>query len=39
MSDLATLYIRVDSTGVVTASRSLDELTGKAQKVEGATKS
>ena len=38
MSDLATLYIRVDSTGVVTASRSLDELTGKAQKVEGATK-
>ena len=38
MSDLASLYIRVDSTGVVTASRSLDELTGKAQKVEGATK-
>ena len=38
MSDLASLYIRVDSTGVVTASKSLDELTGKAQKVEGATK-
>ena len=29
--DIASLYIRVDSTGVVTASRSLDELTGKAQ--------
>ena len=38
MSDLASLYIKVDSKGVVTASKDLDELTGKAQKVEGATK-
>ena len=38
MSDLASLYIKVDSTGVVTASRSLDELAGKSQKVEEATR-
>ena len=38
MSDLATLAIKVDSTGVTAASKHLDELTGKAQKVEGATK-
>ena len=37
-NDIASLYIRVDSKGVVTASKDLDELTGKAQKVEGATK-
>ena len=36
--DIASLYIKVDSSGVVTASKDLDELTGKAQKVEGATK-
>ncbi|HOR79235.1 MAG TPA: hypothetical protein PLG04_10700, partial [Anaerolineaceae bacterium] len=37
-SDIAALYIKVDSSGVVTASRSLDELAGKSQKVEEATR-
>ena len=37
-SDIAALYIKVDSTGVVTASRSLDDLVGKSQKVEEATR-
>ena len=36
--DIASLYIKVDSKGVVTASRSLDELAGKSQKVEEATR-
>ena len=39
MSDLATLFIRVDSSGVVTASKNLNELTGSAQKAEKATSS
>lgn len=38
MSDIASLYIKVDSKGVVTASKDLDELTGKAQKTEDSTR-
>jgi tape measure domain-containing protein len=38
MSDLASLYIRVDSSGVVTASRDLANFEGVAQKTEGATR-
>lgn len=38
MSDLATLFIRVDSTGVVTASRDLDKLTGASKQAENETK-
>ncbi|MDD4390197.1 MAG: hypothetical protein PHW03_05275 [Eubacteriales bacterium] len=38
MSDLASLYIKVDSTGVVTASRDLSNFEGVAQKTEGATR-
>ena len=38
MSDLASLYIRVDSTGVVTASKDLAALDTAAAKVEGTTK-
>jgi hypothetical protein len=37
-ADLASLYIKVDSKGVVTASKDLDELTGKAQKTEDSTR-
>jgi hypothetical protein len=37
--DLATLFIKVDSQGVVTASRDLDNLTGKSRKTEKATDS
>jgi len=36
--DIASLFIRVDSKGVVTASKDLDELTGKAQKTEDSTR-
>jgi hypothetical protein len=39
VSDLASLYIKVDSSGVVTASKDLDALTGKSQKAEKATDS
>jgi hypothetical protein len=39
MSDLANLYIKIDSSGVVTASRDLDALTKKSKDAEGATKS
>jgi tape measure domain-containing protein len=39
MSDLAELFIKVDSKGVVTASKSLEELEGKSRKVEKATDS
>lgn len=39
MSDLATLAIKVDSTGVTAASKHLDELEGKSRKVETATQS
>lgn len=38
MSDLASLYIKVDSSGVVTASRDLDKLTGASKQAEGAQK-
>jgi hypothetical protein len=38
MSDLATLYIKVDSTGVVTASKDLGQLTEASKKAETATK-
>ena len=38
-ADLATLAIRVDSSGVVTASKDLDELAGRSKKVETATQS
>ncbi len=38
MSDLATLAIKVDSTGVVTASKDLAGLEQAAAKTEGATK-
>jgi hypothetical protein len=38
MSDLATLFIRVDSTGVVTASKDLGQLTEASKKAETATK-
>lgn len=37
--DLASLYIKVDATGVVTASKSLDDLHDKSRKVETATQS
>lgn len=36
-ADLSTLYIKVDSSGVVTASKNLDELTGKSIKAEKTT--
>ena len=39
MTDLASLYIKVDSSGVVTASKSLNALEGDARKVEKATDS
>lgn len=39
MSDLATLAIKVDSTGVTAASKHLDDLEGKSRKVETATQS
>ena len=39
MSDLASLYIKVDSKGVVTASKDLDNLTGKSRGAEKATES
>ena len=35
--DLASLYIKVDSKGVVTASRDLNKLTGDSKKTETAT--
>ncbi len=38
MSDIAALYIRVDSTGAVTASKDLAALDTAAAKVEGTTK-
>ena len=37
MADLATLYIKVDSQGVVTASRDLNKLTDDSKKTETAT--
>jgi hypothetical protein len=37
VSDLASLYIKVDSSGVVTASKDLNKLEGDARKVETAT--
>lgn len=37
MSDLATLFIKVDSKGVVTASKDLNKLTGDSKKSEKAT--
>ena len=37
MPDLASLYIKVDSSGVVTADRNLDKLTGSSRKAEKAT--
>jgi hypothetical protein len=37
--DLANLYIKVDSKGVVTASKDLDNLTGKSRQTEKATES
>ena len=37
MSDFASLYIKVDSSGVVTASKHLDELSGKSQHAEKTT--
>lgn len=39
MADLASLYIKVDSTGVVTASKDLNTLETNAKKVETATQS
>ena len=39
MADLASLYIKVDSKGVVTASKDLDNLTGKSKGAEKATES
>ena len=39
MSDLATLYIKVDSKGVVTADKNIEKLTGKSRKAEKATDS
>ena len=36
-NDIANLYIRVDSQGVVTASKDLDSLTGKSRGTEKAT--
>jgi len=38
-TDLASLYIKVDSDGVVTAGKNLDDLTDKSQKTEKATDS
>jgi len=38
-ADLASLYIRVDSSGVVTASRDLEKLTGVSKQAEKATTS
>lgn len=38
MADLATLFIKVDSKGVVTASKDLNKLTGDSKKAETATK-
>ena len=37
-ADLASLYIKVDSSGVVTASRDLEKLTGVSKQAEGAQK-
>ncbi len=37
-NDLASLYIKIDSSGVVTASRDLKDFEGTAQKVEGTTR-
>jgi len=37
--DLASLYIKVDSNGVVTAGKNLDDLTDKSKKTEKATDS
>lgn len=37
MNDLASLYIKVDSKGVVTASKDLNKLTGDSKKTETAT--
>ncbi|MCK5605399.1 hypothetical protein KAR91_26140 [Candidatus Pacearchaeota archaeon] len=37
MADLATLFIKVDSKGVVTASKDLNKLTGDSKKTEKAT--
>lgn len=39
MADLASLYIKVDSKGVVTASKDLDNLTRKSKDAEKATES
>jgi len=39
MPDLASLYIKVDSRGVVTASKDLNKLTGDSRKTEKATDS
>jgi hypothetical protein len=39
MSDLASLYIKVDSSGVVTASKDFDSLAGKSRTAEKATQS
>ena len=39
MADLASLYIKVDSKGVVTASKELNKLTADSKKTETATKS
>ena len=39
MADLASLYIKVDSQGVVTASKDLDKLTDTSRKTEKATES
>lgn len=38
-TDIGTLYIKVDSHNVVTASKDLDELAGRAKKTETATQS
>ncbi len=38
MADLASLYIKVDSKGVVTASKELNKLTNDSKKTETATK-
>lgn len=39
MTDLASLYIKIDSGGAVTASKNLSELENNARKVESATAS
>jgi len=36
--EVASLFIKVDSTGVVTASKNLDDFSGKAQKTEDSTR-